>query len=176
MKKAIIRIVACALALMMLAGMMVGCAGGNKMTVTVTVQLGSDYIDFKYAEASSKGDKDFLIAQSDRKIMENKEISVIYGDDEQVSVLSALAEACANNDISLVRDSTETSVQSIMDYAGQSYNPTSGTPIEGYDKAVTFFWSYTVNGKEPEEGRAGTNYVKDGDVIVFTLTGATAAE
>ncbi len=34
---------------------------------------------------------------------------------------------------------------------------------------VDYYWSFTVNGNEPKSGKANSNYVKDGDVIVYTL-------
>ena len=33
-----------------------------------------------------------------------------------------------------------------------------------------WFWNYTVNGVEPENGSAAINEVKDGDVIVYSFT------
>ena len=34
---------------------------------------------------------------------------------------------------------------------------------------VDYYWSFTINGKEPKSGKANTNYVKADDVIVYTL-------
>ncbi len=171
MKKAIIKIIAAAMAFAMLAMMMVGCAGGNKMTVKVTVKLGEDYVNFKYAEATAKGDSEFIIPQADRTMLDSQEVEIIYDDDEQISALRALSEVCANHDIGLTTQDDDSSVGAIKTYAGESYIASSGTHVEGYDENITFYWSYTINGKEPQNGRASSNYVKDGDTLVFTLTG-----
>lgn len=41
-----------------------------------------------------------------------------------------------------------------------------------YDN-VTYLWTYTINGVEPKEGKADTNYVKEGDKIEYSFMAMT---
>lgn len=166
MKKTTLRIFALLFAVAMLSCMFAGC-GKSKMNVTVGVQLGQDYIDYRYAEEEKKGNMEFMIPQEHRNFLNDVSVEIAYAEGEQVSVLDAFINACAEYDLDYTLDSTGKSVSIINDYAGGS-----GTDEEG--TIITFFWSYTINGVEPTEGRAADNYVKDGDKIVFTLTSASA--
>jgi hypothetical protein len=43
-------------------------------------------------------------------------------------------------------------------------------------KDVDYYWSYTINGEEPESGKASTNYVKADDVVEYRLVAMTSTE
>ncbi len=168
MKKTKIRIFALLVVVLMLSCMFVGC-GKNKMTVTVGVKLGEDYITYRYNEEESKGNEEFMIPQEDRVFINDVSIEIAYDEGEQVSALDAFINACAEYDIGYTLDSTGKSVSVVSDYKGFL-----GKDADGNN--VTFFWSYTINGVEPTSGRASDNYVKDGDKVVFTLTSANEAD
>ncbi len=163
MKKLAIKAIALLLVISAFAVAMCSC-GGQKITVTVTAKLGQDYIDYMYDQNSAK--PDFIIPQEDRTLINAVSIPITYSGDEQISVLRAIIEACENVGLNHTEDDQGLSLVSLKDdYKNAAAN--DGTSRQ-------FFWSYTINGVEPEGGRAGTNYVKDGDVIVFTLTAASA--
>lgn len=169
MKKIIIRVIALAIAAMMLVPLMSGC-GGKKMTVKVGVRLGQDYINFKYAEAKANGEEEtFVIPQDDRTLINDIEVEINYSEDNEVTVIRAIREACANVALGFETDSAENSIHLVKTYTDFTYIPDSSKPIEGYDKTLAFFWAFTVNGEEPD-GRAGTVVVKDGDTIQVTLS------
>ncbi len=167
MKKTTLKIFALIFALAMLSCVFAGC-GGPKMTVTVGVKLGDDYIDYMY-NVKNAGNDEFMIPAEDRNFLNDVTVEISYKEGEQVSVLDAFKNACVEYDLEYTLDSTGKSVSIIGDYSGFS-----GTDADGEN--VTFFWSYTVNGVEPTSGRAADNYVKDGDKIVFSLTGASESE
>ncbi len=132
----------------------------RNMIVTVTAKLGQDYIDYMYDQNAAK--PDFIIPQEDRVCLNAISTSITYSSDEQVSALRALIEACKNVGIDHMEDEQGLSLESLKNtYDSEFAN--DGT-------SRLFVWTYTINGVEPISGRAGTNYVKDGDVIVFTLT------
>ena len=35
------------------------------------------------------------------------------------------------------------------------------------DGTTTCFWTYTINGEEPDSGRAGNTPINEGDVIIY---------
>ncbi len=168
MKKTKIRVFTLLLAVLMLSCMFVGC-GGNKMTVTVGVKLGEDYINYRYAEEEAKGNEEFLIPAEDRTFINDVSIEIAYDEGEQVSALDAFINACAEYDIGYTLDSTGKSVSVVSDYKGFLGKDADGNNL-------TFFWSYTINGVEPTSGRASDNFVKDGDKIVFILTSANETD
>lgn len=163
------KIAAILMAVVLVSMSLASCAGGNTLSVNVAIVLGDDYINYMYA--LNEDDEEYMIPEDDRTMLNYVTIEVSYDDGEQVSVLDAFIEACANYDISYELDSSGQSVSSIESYGKVSY-----TDSENSDNNVTYFWTYTINGVEPTSGRAGTNYVSDGDKIVFTLTGAAASD
>ncbi len=166
MKKTTIRIFVLTLAIVMLTCMFAGC-GKSKMTVTVGVQLGEEYINYMYDKNADN--EEFIIPQEHRNFLNNVSVEIAYAEGEQVSALAAFKNAAAEYDLDYTLDKTGKSVSIINDYKGFSEKDENG-------EYVTYFWSYTINGVEPETGRADDNMVKDGDVIVFTLTSASASE
>lgn len=170
MKKLMIKVIALSLAAFMLMAVMCGC-GGKSMKIKVGVKLGQDYIDFKYAEAKSKGDEDFIIPADERTILDNLEVTINYDEDDPVTALRALRDACENNSIDFTMNSAGR-VEKIRTYSTLSYTPDANNPIEGYDEPLSFIWAFTVNGEEPA-GRVNTYEVKEGDVLVFTLSAGT---
>ena len=163
------KIVAILMAVVMLSMSLASCAGGNKMTVTVGIKLGEDYIDYLYA--LNEDNEEYILPEEERTMLNDVSVEINYEEGEEISALRAFIEACANYDVSYELDSTETSVKSVSSYAGVSV-----TDSENADNNVTYFWSFTINGVEPTSGRAATNYVSDGDAIVFTLTSAAASD
>ncbi len=163
MKKTTIRIFALALAVVMLTCMFAGC-GKSKMNVKVGVKLSQNYIDYMYEQNADK--EDFIIPAEHRVFLNDVDVEIAYEEGESVSALDALITAAAEYGLDYTLDSTEKSVAVINDYKG----------FLDTEKGTTFFWSYTINGVEPTEGRAADNYVKEGDVIVFTLTSADATD
>ena len=166
MKKTTLRIFALLFVVAMISCMFVGC-GKSKMNVSVGVQLGEDYINYRYAEEELKGNTEFMIPAEHRNFLNDVNVEIAYAEGEQVSALDAFINACVEYDLDYTLDSTGKSVTVINDYTGFSGKDEEGT-------VITFFWSYTINGVEPTSGRAADNYVKDGDKIVFTLTSASA--
>ena len=162
MKKITVRVIVFMLAAIMLVPVLSSC-GGQKMTVKVTAQLGSDYIDYMY-DVEHADDDEYTLPNEDRTLINGVDIQIEYAEGEQVSVYRALVEACANVGLNYTPDKNEYSITGLKDV----YNNF------GASDGRQFFWTYTVNGVEPTEGRMYNNYVKDGDVLVFTLTSASA--
>ena len=142
---------------------MCGC-GRAKMNVKVGIKLGQDYIDYMYEKNADN--EEFIIPNEDRNLLNDIDVEIVYKDGEQVSALTAFIEATYLQAIEYTLDSAEQSVKSV-----KTYGEFSGSAADGTN--LFFFWTYTINGVEPTTGRAATNYVKDGDVIVFTLTSAS---
>lgn len=171
MKKRFNRILALSLAVLMLAVFMCSMSGCSKsMKIKVGVKLGEDYINYKYAEAKRDGNDDFIIPANERTILNDLELRINYDDDDPVTALRALREACANSSVTFKTNASGQSIETIGSYSTFLYTPDANKPIEGFDETLSFFWSFTVNGKEPEEGRVNNYELKDDDVIVFTLT------
>ncbi len=168
MKKTNFRILTLLLAVLMLSCMFVGC-GKNKMTVTVGIKLGDDYITYRYNEEEAAGNDEFMIPAEDRVFLNDVSIEIPYEEGEQVSALDAFIDACKEYDIQYTLESNQKSVSVVSTYKGFL-----GKDDDGNN--VTFFWTYTINGVEPTSGRAADNYVNDGDVIVFTLTSANESD
>ena len=172
MKKVIIKIMAFALALSMLTVVMSGC-GGQSMKVKVGVKLGDDYVKFRYAQNAD--DPDFIITQEERNFLNDYEVEISYNEGDKVSALQALIEASQGR-LNIATDEEGNSLVGVADkFRGFTYDPSKDAHVEGYDSTITFFWECKINGSALTEGRAGNNYVKDGDVITFTLTSAGAS-
>lgn len=163
MKKTTIKLLALVMLAVMLGTMFCSC-GKSTMNVKIGVKLGSDYIDYKYNENADN--PDFMIPSEDRVFLNDVNVEVAYEEGTQVSVLDVFKNAAAEYALDFTLDSNEASVTSVNNYGGFT-----GKDAEG--KTLVFFWTYTINGVEPTEGRAATNYVKEGDVVVFTLTSAS---
>lgn len=73
------------------------------------------------------------------------------------TVLGAISEFCMANMIKYEYNSTQDSIKKI------------GTLKEAEKNNFTYYWAYTVNGKEVP-GRASENIVQAGDVITYTYT------
>ncbi len=164
MKKTTVKLMAFVVVAMMLATMLCSC-GGSKMNVTVGIKLGEDYITYMYDK--NIDDENFIIPQEDRVFLNDVSIEIPYDEGAQVSALDAFINACAEYDLAYTLDDAEQSVKAVRSYSGFSGQDAEGT-------VLTFFWTYTINGVEPTSGRANTNYVKDGDKIVFSLVSASA--
>lgn len=157
------------LALVVLTAMLstILAACGNTMTITVTIKLDQKYIDYMYEKNAD--DENFIIPKEDRVILNAVPIPIKYKEGEKISVIRVFREAAANYGIDTYQlTDDELSIESIKNYKKEY------ATIDG--ESVTFFWAYTINGVEPKEGRAGTNYVKDGDAVVFLLTSASESE
>lgn len=163
MKKTTIKLMTLVMLAVMLCSMFCAC-GKSKMNVTIGVKLGDDYITYMYNENADN--PDFMIPAEDRTFLNDVGVEIAYDEGGQVSVLDVFKNAAVEYALDYTLDSNEASVASVNDYGGFT-----GKDAEG--KTLVFFWTYTINGVEPTEGRAATNYVKDGDKIVFTLTSAS---
>lgn len=75
--------------------------------------------------------------------------------DKLPTVLEAVRLAFIEMDIPYEDD--EASLMRVRDYVD-----------DNTDEQYSYFWEYTINGVAPTTGKAGSNTVKDGDVIVFT--------
>lgn len=164
MKKTTIKLLALVVVSVMLACTFCSC-GGSKMNLTVGIKLGEDYINYQYDKNADN--EEFMIPQEDRVFLNDVAIEIAYNEEEQVSALDAFINACVEYDLDYTLDDTQQSVKAVRTYSGFS-----GSDAEG--NILTFFWTYTINGVEPTSGRAATNYVKDGDTIVFSLVSASA--
>lgn len=173
MKKCIITVIVLALVLSMCSVLMCAC-GGQKMTVTVLVNLGSDYVSFMYAK-ETPDNPDYIIPSEDRILLNSVEIEIEYSDDEQINVIRAMEEACHNYELDFETTSNGNGISKIKTYSAFSYDPSSDTYVEGYDEYLTFFWNVTVNGVEAETS-ASTTYLSNGDTVTITLSAQGAVE
>ena len=162
MKKTTIKLIALVVLSVMLASMFCSC-GGSKMNLTVGIKLGEDYINYQYDQHID--DEEFMIPSEDRVFLNDVPIEIVYDEGAQVSALDAFINACVEYDLDYTLDEAGHSVKAVRTYQGFSGKDADGNNL-------TFFWTYTINGVEPTEGRAATNYVKDGDVIIFSLVSA----
>ncbi len=95
-------------------------------------------------------------------ILDHYSYTVQGTEEKRPTVLQATREALQMIGISSQADAENLSMECIT-YDGVDYK--SGMDPSG-DKIN--FWIYTLDGVEPKEGRAGTNYVQEGQQIVFT--------
>lgn len=85
------------------------------------------------------------------------------------TVLDAFIKACDENEVPYVLESD-----------------TSGTPVSVQDvdtytyhkdeNGILHYWMYTINGEEPTSGKANTNTIEEGDVIVYSYVTYDPAE
>jgi len=88
-------------------------------------------------------------------------------DEDGVSVIDVVKEAIskyptAQENIGL--DDAETSIKQVSVYKS------------GEVKGHRLYWTYTINGEEPQKGKASDNLVKDGDEIRYFLVYVEAVE
>ncbi|MCD8312251.1 MAG: hypothetical protein LUD43_07155 [Firmicutes bacterium] len=102
------------------------------------------------------------ISESERVILDSVTVTVGI-DGGAVTVLDAVTKALSEYGVEYTLDLTGMSISTVAGYVG-------GTLYCGEETEI-FFWGYTVNGEEPTSGRAGTNYVWDGDVITYVIVG-----
>lgn len=77
------------------------------------------------------------------------------------TVIRAVQEAISQKELNVKLNSNEDGVASFKNY-------TTCTKKMN-DEDYRFYWSYTINGKEPREGSAAANTVADGDVIKYVF-------
>ena len=107
-----------------------------------------------------------LIGCGSKKIKVEAKVGVYVGDDfllnpfavtvqntEAPTILQAVREALELNGIEY--ESDDMGIKSI---AGHAYKN---------DGTTTCFWTYTINGEEPDSGRAGNTPINEGDVIIY---------
>ncbi|MCD7776490.1 MAG: DUF4430 domain-containing protein [Firmicutes bacterium] len=109
----------------------------------------------------------FDIPASERVILSSVTVTVEVGGDGEVSVLDAVTAALSEYGVDYTLDLTGQSISTIAGYEG-------GT-LSYEDSSAVFFWGYSINGVEPSSGRAGTNFVSDGDVILYSLIATSDA-
>lgn len=73
------------------------------------------------------------------------------------TVLEAFAEGCIVNGMDYQLDESGESVLDIDEYIDYKDEETN----------TTYYWYYTINGKEPTSGKAADNAIADGDVIEY---------
>ncbi|MCD8056108.1 MAG: hypothetical protein LUE25_05275 [Clostridiales bacterium] len=125
---------------------------------------GSTETEGNDSESETEGETIELydISESERVILDS--VTVTIGiDGGAVTVLDAVTKALSEYGVEYTLDLTGMSISTVAGYAG-------GTLYCGEETEI-FFWGYTVNGEEPTSGRAGTNYVWDGDVITYVIVG-----
>lgn len=102
------------------------------------------------------------------KVIANVTVKVVAGDEILVNDLPVTVEGTAEKlptvleavrlaliEMDLPCEDNDASVLRIGEYA------------EVDEGDISYFWEYTLNGVLPNSGKAGSNTVKDGDVIVF---------
>lgn len=82
------------------------------------------------------------------------------------TVLEAFIEGCMVNSVDYTLTDDEKSVVDIDQYPDYIDEETG----------INYFWTYTVNGVEPEAGRASDAALKDGDVIEYIYVAYDPAE
>lgn len=132
-----IRRIALVMAIMMLAMCMVSCGGGEKVSVNCTISVVMD----------------------GEEVVGPYQLTVQGPVDTPPTVLQAAREAFTVLEVPYEVDEQGLSFTSIT-IDGVEY-------AKGADDTNIYSWYYTADGVEPEEGRAGTNLVLEGQNIVF---------
>lgn len=132
-----IRIIALAMAVMMLAMCMVSCGGGEKVSVNCNISVMID----------------------GEEVFGPYNLTVQGPAENPPTVLQATQEAFTVCEIPYEVDENGLSLTSIT-IDGTAYT-------KGADDVNIYTWYYTADGIEPVEGRAGTNAVLEGQNIVF---------
>ncbi len=133
-----IRIIALAMAVAMLAMCMVSCGGGEKVSVNCNISVMID----------------------GEEVFGPYNLTVQGPAENPPTVLQAAQEAFTVCEIPYEVDENGLSLVSIS-IDGTEY-------AKGADETNIYTWVYTADGIEPEEGRAGTNAILEGQSIVFT--------
>lgn len=79
---------------------------------------------------------------------------------ENPTVLDAFTIGCDAAEMAYVLDANGESVLDIDEYKDHKDTETN----------TTYFWYYTINGKEPSSGKAADNVIADGDTIEYIYT------
>lgn len=132
-----IRIVALVMAVMMLGMCMASCGGGEKVSVNCNIS----------------------VAIGEEEVFGPYNLTVQGPVDTPPTVLQVAQEAFTVCEIPYEVDENGLSLTSIT-IDGTVY-------AKGADETNIYTWYYTADGVEPEEGRAGTNAVLEGQSIVF---------
>ncbi len=135
-----IRIVALALAVVMLGAVMAACGSSNKVKVNCSISVVVDGEE-KFGPYS---------------------LEVQGTTENPPTVLQAAQEAFTVCEIPYEVDSNGLSLTSLT-LDGVVY-------AKGADETNIYTWYYTADGVEPDSGRAGTNLVVEGQSIVFTYS------
>ncbi len=94
-------------------------------------------------------------------ILQEFPVEAVGTEENPPTVLQAAREALQMVEYNYALDDEELGFSSVS-YDGVDY--TTGIDADGN----ICYWGYTVNGEEPEKGRAGSNAVLEGQNIVFT--------
>lgn len=132
-----IRIIALAMAVAMLAMCMVSCGGGEKVSVNCNISVIID----------------------GEEVFGPYNLTVQGPAENPPTVLQAAREAFTVCEVPFEVDEAGLSLDSIT-IDGTEYAKTS-------DETNIYSWYYTADGIEPEEGRAGTNAVVEGQTYAF---------
>lgn len=132
-----IRIIALAMAVAMLAMCMVSCGGGEKVSVNCNIS----------------------VVVNGEEVFGPYNLTVQGPAETPPTVLQAAQEAFTVCEIPYEVDENGLSLTSVT-IDGTVY-------AKGADDTNIYTWAYTADGVEPEEGRAGTNAVLEGQSIVF---------
>ncbi len=133
-----IRVAALAIALVMLALTLAACSSAEKVSVNCTV----------------------TIICNDEVMLDNYAYTVEGTTENPPTILQAVREACQTVEIPCEVDENGLGVESFS-FDGTTYANTN-------DENNIYRWYYTVDGIEPESGRAGNTEIKEGQNICYT--------
>ncbi len=134
-----LRVAALMLAMLLLTLTMAACNSADKVSVNCNVS----------------------VMVNDEYIVDNYAYTVTGTSENPPTVLQAVREACQALDIATEVDDAGLSLLSVTS-DGETY-------ANGNDDENMYMWLYTVDGVEPDSGRAGTNTVQEGQSICFTF-------
>lgn len=106
-----------------------------------------------------------LVVEAGEDRILSQRISITDAMNDGISVIEVVNEAAANFptfDVTLNEGAT--SVKDVGVYKTGTY--------QGHN----VYWTYTINGEEPQKGKASDNLVKDGDTIRYCLVVVDAIE
>lgn len=133
-----IRVAALALAVIMLTLCMAACSGAEKVSVNCKIS----------------------VIINDEVMLDNYAYTVQGTTENPPTILQAVREACQTVEIPCEVDSNGLSLESLT-FDGQAY-------ANGSDEENIYRWYYTVDGVEPDTGRAGNTPVQEGQTICYT--------
>lgn len=158
MKKNSIRIIALVLVAATFAIFMSSCS--KSIGATVTVSLSDEYCAFKRAQDPS-------FTPPKQNVVMSTMVDIIVEDGEDMNGIRVLSEACAMRDLKMTAGATDPT--SIGTYSEFRYDPSTDTPVEGYDTPLYFYWQMYVNGEKAASTSAAT-IINDGDNVEFKFT------